>query len=172
MSVARPCHPLLQSAVVACVGNPGSIWGDVRSLRACMVLHCITHTHSSTEDRQTVPAGEPRTVPLYTAYRKYALAAHPARPSERDVHGHSDPGDPSRYLSNTSPNQRFACRRATRDLTHGVMLLCHPRAALCFRPRHAQATSQPLRAIAQLRRRRLVCGDVNDTKAGLHRKPS
>ena len=44
----RPCYLLLQSAVVACVGNPGSIWGDVRSLRACMVLQCITHTYGHT----------------------------------------------------------------------------------------------------------------------------
>eukprot|EP00966_Prymnesium_polylepis_P099656 2307926-Prymnesium_polylepis.1 len=32
----RPCYPLLQRPVVVCVGNPGSMWGNVRSLRACI----------------------------------------------------------------------------------------------------------------------------------------
>ena len=47
VSVAGPAIPSCSVAVVACVGNPGSIWGNVRFHCAPVWYYSASHTHKS-----------------------------------------------------------------------------------------------------------------------------
>ena len=46
VSVAGPAIPCCRVAVVACVGNPGSIWGNVRFHCAPVWYYSASHTHT------------------------------------------------------------------------------------------------------------------------------
>ena len=46
VSVAGPAIPSCSVAVVACVGNPGSIWGNVRFHCAPVWYYSASHTHT------------------------------------------------------------------------------------------------------------------------------